>query len=151
MRGGIGGPRAACANKVTTASCGARSAGGQVAKNVTKFVASPYERAILTWLLTMLGLGLHNADHHEDALSVYEAELAMERRLGAPEGDLHSVQANLANAEFRARQCRVLDQALRKCKRTYTPAFEARRPGTSRQSSIACPQLRRRVDRPLFS
>ena len=35
--------------------------------------------------MTQLGNGLSEADHHEDALSVQEAELSMRRRLGAPE------------------------------------------------------------------
>jgi len=46
--------------------------------------------------ITVLGNGLHDANHHEDALFVYEAELSMERRLGASEEDLLAVQGNLA-------------------------------------------------------
>ena len=33
--------------------------------------------------MTELGSGLHNAEQHEDALIVQEAELATERRIGA--------------------------------------------------------------------
>ena len=44
-----------------------------------------------------LGIGLHEAGRHEDELSVREAELAMLRQLGAPEGNLLVVQGNLAN------------------------------------------------------
>jgi hypothetical protein len=43
-----------------------------------------------------LGSGLHEAGHHDDALSAQEAELAMMRRLGAPEGIILVVQSNLA-------------------------------------------------------
>ena len=51
----------------------------------------PAEGALVSVLMTQLGNGLSNAKHHEDALSVQEAELAMMRHLGAPEG--HSVRA----------------------------------------------------------
>ena len=47
--------------------------------------------------MQQLGNGLYLAKHYEDALSVREAELAMERRLGAPEDDLLVTQGNLAN------------------------------------------------------
>jgi hypothetical protein len=43
-----------------------------------------------------LGIGLHEADHHEDALSVKETELSTLRRLGAQEEDLFTAQTNLA-------------------------------------------------------
>ena len=46
--------------------------------------------------MTQLGNGLSAAEHHEDALSVNEAELSMERRLGASEDDLLAAQTNLA-------------------------------------------------------
>ena len=44
-----------------------------------------------------LGNGLSDADHHEDALPVREAELAMKRRLGAGEDSILVVQSNLAS------------------------------------------------------
>jgi len=44
----------------------------------------------------VLGNGLDDAGHHADALPVKEAELAMERRLGASEEDISAVQSNLA-------------------------------------------------------
>ena len=47
--------------------------------------------------MTQLANGLSDAGHHEDALSVQEAELATERRLGAPEQKILVVQGNLAN------------------------------------------------------
>jgi hypothetical protein len=46
--------------------------------------------------MTQLGNGLSKANHHEDALSVQEAELSMRRRLGASEAELLDVQSNLA-------------------------------------------------------
>ncbi len=47
--------------------------------------------------MTQLGNGLYHADHYADSLSVREAELSIERRLGADEEDLLVVQGNLAN------------------------------------------------------
>ncbi|CAH0373528.1 unnamed protein product [Pelagomonas calceolata] len=46
--------------------------------------------------MQQLGHGLGAADHHEDALSVKEAEMAMLRRLSVPEGEMLNVQCNLA-------------------------------------------------------
>ena len=45
----------------------------------------------------VLGNGLYDANHFEDALSVQEAELAMKRRLGASEHSILVVQSNLAS------------------------------------------------------
>ena len=47
--------------------------------------------------MNQLGNGLLSADHHEEALSVQEAELAMMRRLGASEQNILAVQSNLAS------------------------------------------------------
>ena len=47
--------------------------------------------------MSLLGNCLHDADQYEDALSVREAELSMQRRLGAPEGIILSAEGNLAN------------------------------------------------------
>ena len=46
--------------------------------------------------MTLLGNGLSAAKHDDDALSVYEAELAIMRRVGASESDILVVQTNLA-------------------------------------------------------
>ena len=46
--------------------------------------------------INVLGLCLHHAKHYEEALSVGEAELALDRRLGASEYNILAVQANLA-------------------------------------------------------
>ena len=47
--------------------------------------------------MRQLGNGLTNATRHEDALSVREAELSMDRRLGVPEHDVLMTQGNLAS------------------------------------------------------
>ena len=60
--------------------------------------------------MTELGNGLFDAGHHEDALSVGEAELAMARRLGVSEEDLLVLQTNLACTYGRLGR---LEQALR--------------------------------------
>ena len=46
--------------------------------------------------MNLLGNGLHDANRYEDALSVYEAELSMLRRVGAPEYNILIAQGNLA-------------------------------------------------------
>ena len=46
--------------------------------------------------MTELGLGLSDANHHEDALSLQETKLAMLRRLGASAHNILVVQGNLA-------------------------------------------------------
>ena len=61
------------------------------------YVGRPERGLVRAWAMTQLGNGLSTAGHHEDALSVREAELAMMRRLGAPENDMLVVQTNLAS------------------------------------------------------
>ena len=48
--------------------------------------------------LSVLGNGLSDAGHHEDTLSVREAELSVHRRLGVSQETILQVQTNLANA-----------------------------------------------------
>ena len=48
--------------------------------------------------LSALGNGLFHAGHHEDTLSVREAEISLERRLGAPEDHVLAMQNNLASS-----------------------------------------------------
>ncbi len=48
--------------------------------------------------MTRLEHGLLEARHHEDALSVQEAELSIERRIGAPERFMLVVRSNLASS-----------------------------------------------------
>ena len=61
------------------------------------YVGRPEADQVHNMAIGQLGSGLHEAGHHDDALSVQEAELAMMRRLGAPEGIILVVQSNLAN------------------------------------------------------
>ena len=60
--------------------------------------------------MSVLGAGLSNAERHEEALSVKEAELAMDGRLGADEGNLLITQGNLANTYQKLGQ---LEKAMR--------------------------------------
>jgi len=65
----------------------------------------------------LLGSGLHEANHLEDALSVKEAELSMERRLGAPEEAILAVQSNMADTYAKLGQ---YDRALRVRRTVYS-------------------------------
>jgi tetratricopeptide (TPR) repeat protein len=60
------------------------------------YVGRPEADQVRSMAITSLGNGLYNAGHHEDALIVQEAELAMLRRLGESELDLLVAQGNLA-------------------------------------------------------
>ena len=60
--------------------------------------------------MTQLGNGLFAVGRHEESLSVKEAELAMDGRLGADEGNLLITQGNLANTYQKLGQ---LEKALR--------------------------------------
>ena len=60
------------------------------------YVGLPETDAARVNAMRVLGNGLSEAKLHEDALFVYQAELSMERRLGAPDDHILVVQANLA-------------------------------------------------------
>ena len=60
------------------------------------YVGRPETDEVRSLAMTLLGNGLFSAEHYDDALSVGEAKLAMERRLGAPEDVILVAQANLA-------------------------------------------------------
>ena len=60
------------------------------------YVGRPEEDWAQRAAMTELGNGLSEVGHHEDALSVKEAELATKRRLGASEGRLLITQSNIA-------------------------------------------------------
>ena len=60
------------------------------------YVGRPERDRLRVMAMSVLGNGLLTAGHHEDALPVQEAELALKRRLGADEDDLLIVQGNLA-------------------------------------------------------
>ena len=67
--------------------------------------------------MSVLGSGLSEAGQHEDALIVYEAELAMVRRLGAPEESMLVTQSNLASTyQYHGR----LEEALRLKRDVYS-------------------------------
>jgi len=54
--------------------------------------------------MNLLGLGLEAVEHHEDALSVKESELATMRRRDADEGSILIVQSNLASTYQKLRR-----------------------------------------------
>ena len=61
------------------------------------YVGRPEEDETRCLAMGVLGNFLSSAKHYEDALSVREGELSMRRRLGDSEGNILSVQTNLAN------------------------------------------------------
>jgi hypothetical protein len=61
------------------------------------YVGRPETNWARNFAMTVLGNGLFDARHEEDALTVREAELSSVRRLGAPEESMFVVQSNLAN------------------------------------------------------
>ena len=67
--------------------------------------------------MSVLGNGLLIAGHHEDALSVQEAELSMKRRLGVPEGSILAAQSNIATTYRRLGQ---LERALQMQRDAYS-------------------------------
>ena len=60
------------------------------------YVGRPEGNQVRLSAMTELGLGLSDANHHEDALSLQETKLAMLRRLGASAHNILVVQGNLA-------------------------------------------------------
>ena len=60
------------------------------------YVGWPETKWARSLAMSVLGNGLADANHHEDALSVGVAELAMMRRIGAPEDVILDTQGNLA-------------------------------------------------------
>jgi len=61
------------------------------------YLGRPETDEIRSMALGRLGIGLTSAKQYEDALSVQEAELNMERRLGASDNNMLAVQGNLAS------------------------------------------------------
>jgi len=61
------------------------------------YVGRPEENGPRRLAINQLGNGLSGVYHNEDALNVKEAELSMERRLGAPERDILITQGSLAS------------------------------------------------------
>jgi len=60
------------------------------------YVGRPEGNWTHRFALGLLGNGLQSAEHNEEALSVKEAELSTERRLGASASSILAVQTNLA-------------------------------------------------------
>ena len=67
--------------------------------------------------MSRLGNGLSGARHHEDALTVREAELAMKRRHGADEYAILITQSNLSNSYHNVG---LFDEALRLRRDVYS-------------------------------
>jgi hypothetical protein len=61
------------------------------------YLGRPEADEVRSMAMGLLGSGLSEARHHEDALSVKEAELSTLRRLGASQHNILAVQSNLAN------------------------------------------------------
>ena len=61
------------------------------------YVGRPEADRCQRMAMTQLGNGLFDANHHEDALAVYETEMAIKRRLGASEHAMIRVKSNLAS------------------------------------------------------
>jgi len=67
--------------------------------------------------MSMLGNGLQLSKQHEDALSVYKAELSMRRRVGSSEYNILVVQGNLSNTYENLGR---LEEALRMRRHVYS-------------------------------
>ena len=67
--------------------------------------------------MNLLGNGLYQAGHDEDALSVQEAELSTLRRLGVSEAEILNVQNNIACSYHRAGR---LEETMRMQRDVYT-------------------------------
>ena len=60
------------------------------------YLGRPERDELQSMAMTQLGNGLYSAHRYDEALSVEEANLSMQRRLGASEDDLLIAQGNLA-------------------------------------------------------
>ena len=81
------------------------------------YVGRPEGDRSRSMAMGLLGIGLSEAEHNEDALSVKEAELSLERRLGASERNILAMQGNLASTyEALGR----LDESMRLRQDTYS-------------------------------
>ena len=80
------------------------------------YVGRPETDEVRVDAMTILGNGLSEAEHYEDAVAVYEAELAAEERLGEPESDTLITRGNLAICYYNLGQ---LDEALSMQREVY--------------------------------
>ena len=74
------------------------------------YVGRPETDQVRQLAMSLLGNGLHDAEHYEDALSVRETELSMLQRLGSPEYNILAANGNLAISYEVAER---MDEALR--------------------------------------
>ena len=81
------------------------------------YVGWPETDAPRRLAITVLGNGLDSANHHEDALSVKESELSIERRLEASEVSILAAQNNLANSYYTLKR---FEEALRLRQNVYS-------------------------------
>ena len=82
------------------------------------YLGRPETDETRNFAMNVLGNGLFAARHHEDALPVREAQLALDRRLGASEHTMLVSQANLANTYRmlgRFKEALLMRQEVRKC------------------------------------
>ena len=81
------------------------------------YLGRPETDGVRQCAMNQLGIGLHEAKHDQDAVSVEEANLSMLRRIGAPEGDFLTAQSNLATSY---QMLGRLEEALRVRQDTYS-------------------------------
>ena len=65
------------------------------------YLGRPERNRVQLSAMSVLGNGLDDAEHFEDALSVQEADLAMRRRLGVSEHNILITQNNIATTNFK--------------------------------------------------
>jgi len=80
------------------------------------YLGRPETDEVRTDAMTILGNGLSEAEHYDDAVAVYEAKLATEERLGEPEPDKLITRGNLAICHYNLGQ---LDEALSMQREVY--------------------------------
>ena len=75
-------------------------------------VGRPETDQVRQCAMNQLGNGLHDADRHEDALSVREAELSMERRLGGSLIEASRLRAREESVRLREAASRLREEAV---------------------------------------
>ena len=119
MRGGCGGTRAALCEQEVPRRRAVRALGWACWKT---YVGRPEADWARSMAMTLLGNGLSSAQHHEDALSVREAELSMMRRSWRIRSNILIVQGNLAITYDKLGRN---EEALRLRREVYSGTFEA--------------------------
>ena len=95
------------------------------------YLGRPEGDEVRRMAMNVLGLGLNDAKHYEDALSVQEAELSTKRRLGAQEESILVTQDNLANTY---QMLSRFDEALRLRQEVYSGRLKL--DGEERRSTL---------------